>query len=135
MIICEHNYPPILDKIAMYLTPADIELEFVDNEQMRKINFLQRGIDKTTDVLSFPLEPILHFPIGSIVINLNMSEQMAKTLNHSQDEETALLFTHGLLHILGYDHEKDNGEMRIKEIEVIKHFNLPKSLIVRNEEE
>lgn len=135
MIICEHNYPPILDKIAMYLTPADIELEFVDNEKMRKINFLQRGIDKTTDVLSFPLEPILHFPIGSIVINLNMSEQMAKTLNHSQDEETALLFTHGLLHILGYDHEKDNGEMRIKEIEVIKHFNLPKSLIVRNEEE
>ncbi|MGB2553760.1 rRNA maturation RNase YbeY, partial [Campylobacter sp. MOP51] len=56
-------------------------------------------------------------------------------LGHERDSEIALLFTHGLLHLLGFDHEIDSGEMRSKECEVIEKFNLPKSLIVRTMDE
>ena len=52
-------------------------------------------------------------------------------LGHGRDDETALLFTHGMLHVLGYDHESDDGQMRAKECEIIEKFRLPKSLIVR----
>ena len=134
MILCEESYPKILDEICEYLTLGEIELVFVDKEEMRELNKTERGIDKTTDVLSFPLELVIHAPLGSIVINKDMVKEKAAELNHSEDAETALLFTHGLLHILGFDHEKDDGEMREKECEVIKKFELPKSLIVRSED-
>ncbi|WP_169974129.1 MULTISPECIES: rRNA maturation RNase YbeY [unclassified Campylobacter] len=131
MIICDEKYPEILDQICQYLTASDVELSFVDSEQMREINLKQRKINKTTDVLSFPFEFIMHVPLGCIVINLDLAEEKSKEFNHSKDDEIALLFTHGLLHILGFDHEKDSGEMREKEEEIIDKFNLPKSLIVR----
>ena len=126
MILCEDDYPRILDQICDYLTAGEVELSFVDAEEMKEINVRQRGIYETTDVLSFPLEMQLHAPLGCIVINAE--------LGHGEDDETALLFTHGLLHVLGYDHENDAGEMRAKECEVIEKFSLPKSLIVRVEE-
>lgn len=131
MIICDEKYPEILDQICQYLTASDVELSFVDSEQMREINLKQRKINKTTDVLSFPFEFIMHVPLGCIVINLDLAEEKSKEFNHSKDDEIALLFTHGLLHVLGFDHEKDSGEMREKEEEIIDKFNLPKSLIVR----
>ncbi|ARR00947.1 MULTISPECIES: rRNA maturation RNase YbeY [Campylobacter] len=135
MIICEDNYPQILDTIAQKLTNADIELLLVDTKTMHQINLKERKIDKTTDVLSFPLHYIPHFPIGSIVINTDLALSKASELGHSIDDEIALLFTHGLLHILGYDHENDDGQMRRKEIEIINEFNLPDSLIVRTLDE
>ncbi|WP_210671096.1 rRNA maturation RNAse YbeY, partial [Helicobacter cinaedi] len=66
MIICNDSYPSVLDKIADMLTKAEVELVFVSNEEMREINRDKRGMDKTTDVLSFPLTYVPHFPIGSI---------------------------------------------------------------------
>ncbi|MEE3704982.1 rRNA maturation RNase YbeY [Campylobacter sp. CX2-8023-23] len=135
MIICEDNYPQILDTIAQKLTNADIELLLVDTKTMHQINLKERKIDKTTDVLSFPLHYIPHFSIGSIVINTDLALSKASELGHSIDDEIALLFTHGLLHILGYDHENDDGQMRRKEIEIINEFNLPDSLIVRTLDE
>lgn len=134
MIFCDEKYPGILDEICDFLTPADVELVFVDEAKMREINKEQRGIDKPTDVLSFPLNAILHCPIGTIVINKDAISSVSDLLGHSYDEEMALLFTHGLLHVLGYDHEKDNGEMRDMEFCVIQKFNLPNSLIIRNED-
>ncbi|WP_298082592.1 rRNA maturation RNase YbeY [uncultured Campylobacter sp.] len=71
--------------------------------------------------------------LGSVVINLDLVELKAAQLGHGRDDETALLFTHGMLHVLGYDHESDDGQMRAKECEIIKKFRLPKSLIVRTE--
>ena len=90
-----------------------------------------RGINKATDVLSFPLEDIEFMPLGSIVISLDKAKEVANRLNHSINDEIALLFTHGLLHLMGYDHEVDNGQMREMESKIIKEFNLPDSLIVR----
>ncbi|MGH1600058.1 rRNA maturation RNase YbeY [Campylobacter majalis] len=134
MIICDEKYPEILDQIAMSLTPGDIELSFVDQDQMQEINKKQRGIDKSTDVLSFPFLSVPHTPLGCIVINTDLAKQKANELNHSTDDEIALLFTHGLLHVLGYDHETDSGQMRDLEEQTIARFNLPKSLIVRTYE-
>lgn len=202
MILCEQPYPEILDAIAAELGGGSVELIFVRSEEMRQLNAQTRGIDKATDVLSFPLDPaafagfgedfseensanensgdkILNTAnstnentgtakaarenisavnsasknsddknlknenfdsenfalvlLGSVVINLDLVELKAAQLGHGRDDETALLFTHGLLHVLGYDHESDDGQMRTKECEIIEKFRLPKSLIVRTE--
>ena len=134
MILCESDYPKILDEISNFLTKDDFELVFNNEDEMRNLNFSTRNIDKSTDVLSFPYEKMAHFPIGSIVINLDEVVLKSQQFCHSKDDEIALLFIHGALHILGYDHEKDSGEMRQKECEIILKFNLPKSLIVRTQD-
>jgi len=122
----------LLEKISLYLSDKEVELILTDDTEIRAINHSQRGIDKATDVLSFPLEPLPSFPLGSIMISLDKAESLSSELGHSTDEEVALLFTHGMLHLLGYDHECDEGEMREKEQAVIEYFGLPTSLIVRN---
>ena len=122
-----------LNKITITLTDKEIELIITDDAEMQAINLAHRGIDKTTDVLSFPYEAMPMSPLGSIVISENFVKQRAKELHHSEDAELSLLFIHGVLHLLGYDHEVDNGEMRQKEKELIEAFSLPKSLIVRSE--
>jgi probable rRNA maturation factor len=122
----------LLEKIALLLTQKNIECIFTNSKNMRQLNLKERKKDETTDVLSFPLEDLPFAPLGSIVINLELAHSTAKKLNHTLDDECALLFIHGLLHLLGYDHECDNGEMRAKEEEFIKNFALPESLICRN---
>ena len=94
-----------------------------------------RGKNTPTDVLSFPLncDMIEHIPLGSIVISIDYIILNSKILGHSLNDELSLLFIHGLLHLLGYDHEVDCGEMKAKEEALIKFFNLPNSLIVRTE--
>ena len=120
-----------LSKIAKTLTDKDIELIITTDDEMKSINKEHRNIDKSTDVLSFPYEEMQMFPLGSIVISSSHVEEKAKEFSHKNDDELALLFIHGLLHLLGFDHEVDNGEMREKEKELIKQFNLPDSLIIR----
>jgi probable rRNA maturation factor len=125
----------LLEQIADTLSEQEIELILTDNSEIAEINREFRNIDKATDVLSFPSDPFPGAPIGSIVISVDKAAEVASSLGHSVDHELALLFIHGMLHLLGYDHEIDNGEMRQKEIELIEKFNLPKSLIVRTLEE
>jgi len=121
-----------LDKIASHLTQKDIELIITTQDEIKDINKEFRDIDKTTDVLSFPYDDMPMAPLGSIVISSWHVQHKAEELGHTIQDEFALLFIHGLLHLLGFDHEVDNGEMREKEVELIEIFNLPKSLIVRN---
>jgi len=141
MIILENNTDgkinlEILEDIASSLNvKRDIELLIVDNNTIQSINKEYRNIDKATDVLSFPLENIEHTPLGSIIISIDKAVEVSNNLGHSVDNEISLLFTHGLLHLLGFDHEIDNGEMRQKEEEIITKFNLPKSLIIRTKGE
>ena len=123
----------ILETILNELTQKDIELILVKNDEIQKLNKEHRNIDKPTDVLSFPLEfDFPNMPLGSIVISIDFVEDKAKEYNHSFLDELTLLFIHGLLHLLGFDHEVDKGEHREKEEELIKKYNLPNSLIVRN---
>ena len=119
-------------QITEYLGISEIELILTNNDEIHEINLNTRNIDKPTDVLSFPYEEMPNTPIGSIVISDDFITQYANEYKHSYEEEFALLFIHGALHLIGYDHEIDNGEQREKELELINHFNLPKSLIVRN---
>jgi probable rRNA maturation factor len=123
-----------LFKIVNRLTLREVELIICDNERIRDFNLEFRGKDAPTDVLSFPIATeVENLPLGSIVISANKIEEGAKEFNHSKEDELALLFIHGLLHLLGFDHEVDSGQMREKEKELIREFNLPESLIVRVE--
>jgi probable rRNA maturation factor len=123
----------ILEKITNTLTKKDIELLVVKNDEIQQLNKEHRNIDKATDVLSFPMDfDMPNMPLGSIVISSDFVEEKAKEYGHSFNDEFSLLFIHGILHLLGFDHEVDNGEHRVKEEELIKEFNLPDSLIVRN---
>ncbi len=123
----------LLNAIAKTLTAKEIELIITTNDEIQEINAVHRGIDKPTDVLSFPYEDMPMTPLGSIVIAQEFVESKSKELGHSQQDEYTLLFIHGLLHLLGFDHEVDSGEMREEEKKLIEQFNLPKSLIVRTE--
>lgn len=144
MILCEQNLAEfdldfgldLAEKIASELTDKDIELVIVDESAMKAINSAQRGIEKATDVLSFALKAVpnaVNLPLGSIVINANAVKDEAKARKHSKEAEFTLLFLHGILHLLGYDHEKDSGQMREKERQIIEKFKLPQSLIIRSE--
>lgn len=124
---------PILNKIANTLTNKEIELIITTNNQIQKINAQSRNINRPTDVLSFPYEDMPMSPLGSIVISSDFVEKKAKELGHTVSNEISLLFIHGLLHLLGYDHEIDNGKMRKEEKRIIKEFKLPNSLIVRTQ--
>lgn len=145
MILCEQDLAEfdldfgldLAEKIASELTDKDIELVIVDENTMKAINSAQRGIEKATDVLSFALKAVpnaVNLPLGSIVINANAVKDEAKARKHSKEAEFTLLFLHGILHLLGYDHEKDSGQMREKERQIIEKFKLPQSLIIRSDE-
>lgn len=90
-----------------------ISITYVDDRGMKKLNREHRGKNETTDVLSFPTEAGKgEFPhLGDIVISLPVAEAMAKKLGVSRRREVETLVIHGFLHLCGYDHEKDNGEM------------------------
>lgn len=93
---------------------------------MRKLNYQYRNIDKSTDVLSFALDspfPVSHSVLGDIVINLHQAKRQAEEHGLTFYEEVAGLLIHGLLHLLGYDHEKNKYQakkMRQLEIEVLR---------------
>ena len=131
---------------------CNLEVVFVDSKTMREINRTHRGKDSATDVLSFPLEcdfvacdfmdsdfdfsPLdstapFERLLGSIIINTELAKEMSESYNHTLIDEISLLFIHGFLHILGYDHEVDNGEQRALEQCIIESIGLKQSLIVR----
>lgn len=123
----------LLNDIAKTFTNKEIELLITTEDEIKKINKQHRNIDKATDVLSFPYEEMPMCPLGSIVISSCHVIDKAKELHHSPSDELTLLFIHGLLHLLGFDHEIDNGEMREEETKLIKKFDLPTSLIIRTQ--
>lgn len=123
-----------LEEITETLTDAPLELIITDDTTIQHLNKAHRNIDKPTDVLSFPLERFApQMPLGTIIISEPFVHEKAREYGHTEEEELTLLFIHGLLHLLGYDHEADKGEMRDKEEALIREFDLPKSLIVRSQ--
>lgn len=138
MIILDDRYgyefdANMLESIKVSLTSKEIELIFMSDDEISEMNAQFRGKNSPTDVLSFPLEEMPHSPLGTIIISIDKAKQLAEVLGHSVDNELCLLFIHGLLHLLGYDHEEDEGEMRAKEKQLIEKFGLPNSLILRTD--
>ena len=90
-----------------------ISISYVDDRAMRKLNREHRGINQSTDILSFPAKPERGAwqHLGDLVISLPMAEKMAKKLGVSRRREIETLVIHGFLHLCGLDHEKDAGEM------------------------
>jgi len=129
-----------LEKIADTLSNKEVELIITDDATIQELNAAHRGKNKPTDVLSFPMEApfteqsIFGMPLGSIIIAESFVKDKAAQFGHSTQDELSLLFIHGMLHLLGFDHENDEGEMRMREKELIEAFDLPNSLIVRTEE-
>lgn len=90
-----------------------VSVTYVDDRGMRKLNREHRGKNMTTDVLSFPSKAEKGaFPhLGDIVISLPTADKMAKKFGVSRRREVETLVIHGFLHLCGYDHEADHGEM------------------------
>ena len=141
-IDCEETEGLQLEKLRQTLgafvqsdTPVVVELLFVDEAEIQALNNETRGIDKVTDVLSFPaLDGIkgeaIHgadFPyemdeegnlmLGSIVVCCERAREQAEEYGHSYNRELHYLLVHGIMHCLGYDHmnEEEKAEMREKE--------------------
>jgi len=97
-------------------------IAFVSDSKIRELNVKFRGIDKSTDVLSFPAgEPD---NLGDIAISLETAARQAKENGLSFNDELAQLMLHGLLHLSGYDHESDNGEMNRIELKLRKRLGI-----------
>lgn len=108
---------------------SEISILLVDNERIRDINSNFRNKDMPTDVLSFPIVEIINgklspdagdfdmndniLMLGDIVISLEMAEQQAEEYGHSFERELAFLMTHGVYHLLGYNHEDEEEESRM----------------------
>ncbi len=95
---------------------------FVSDRRMKELNSTFRGKDSTTDVLSFPNKPETFEPdtnnLGDIVISAEQAERQAAENGLSLETEIKQLILHGVLHLCGYDHETDNGEMNALELEL-----------------
>lgn len=115
------------------LNDVEFNIIIVDNNKIREINKTYRGIDRETDVISFALEDekemLLmgeHRVLGDIYISLEKAEMQALEYGHSLQRELCFLSIHGLLHLLGYDHMKEEEEkiMFQKQKEILDAYGI-----------
>ena len=102
----------------------DATIAFVSDQRIRDLNRQFRGIDTATDVLSFPAGEDSSTNLGDIAISVERAEVQAKENDLSSDQEIAQLILHGLLHLCGYDHETDDGEMNRFELRLRKKLQI-----------
>jgi probable rRNA maturation factor len=117
-----------------FAADTDVSISLVDNDEIRDLNRTYRGVDSPTDVLSFPMLEgednikILDMPLmlGDIVISLERAREQCKDYGHSFEREAGYLTAHGMLHLMGYDHqtEEDKKIMRQKEECVLEKLKL-----------
>lgn len=105
---------------ALEATEAEVGITLVGDAQVRRLNRRYRGIDRATDVLAFPVgnDRVCHrskdYPrlLGDVVISADTLRRQAKRQGHSPERELVVLMIHGLLHLLGYDHERSAAAAR-----------------------
>jgi probable rRNA maturation factor len=125
---------------ALGLT-GEFSVLLTGDERLRALNLQFRGKDKPTDVLSFPALP--QAPNrgqdsgqgGDLAISLETASVQATAYGHTLQMEVKILILHGLLHLAGYDHERDQGQMRRRETRLRKQFALPAGLVERSKAE
>ena len=156
-IVDEHGRPVSLPGLAAWLrrvAPARargvVNVALVSDKCVRALNRTYRGKDYATDVLSFPTtgpkdpshkrsspehpsaKPPAPSPfLGDIVIARGVARRQARDAGHSEHTELRVLALHGLLHLLGYDHERDDGRMRLVERRLRRKGGLDEGLIER----
>ena len=108
---------------------VEVSVSFVGDEEIRDLNRDYRGVDKSTDVLSFPMDDefiIVSRILGDVIINTRRVMEQAKELGHSNERELSYLTVHSILHLLGYDHmeDEDKREMREREKLAMKELSI-----------
>ncbi|HEY2362902.1 MAG TPA: rRNA maturation RNase YbeY [Candidatus Angelobacter sp.] len=112
---------------------GSVNVMVTSSREMRSLNRRFRGKDKATDVLSFP--PMADFAdglAGDVAISGDIASKNARVLGHAAVEEIKILALHGVLHLAGYDHENDNGEMVREENRLRRLLGLSTGLIERS---
>ena len=99
-------------------------IAFVSDNAIRQLNRHFRGIDKATDVLSFPADEEEGSNLGDIAISVDTAAVQARENGLTFEAEVAQLILHGLLHLSGYDHETDNGEMNRFELRLRRKLGI-----------
>jgi len=107
---------------AIGKSKSSATIAFVSDKRIRELNRQFRGVDKATDVLSFPAEE--KFNLGDIAVSVDTAAVQAKENGLTLDGEIAQLIVHGLLHLSGYDHETDNGEMNRLELRLRRKLGI-----------
>lgn len=116
-----------------YSDDYDISISFVDNKEIHELNKQFRGVDRATDVLSFPMlsdefEDVEYeeMSLGDIVVSLERALEQSIEYGHSFEREVCFLVCHSMFHLLGYDHdtEENTREMREKEEAVLTKLNI-----------
>jgi probable rRNA maturation factor len=111
---------------------TDVSILITGNREIQQLNRRFRKKNKPTDVLSFPRQAGSGKPGGDIAISAQIARQSAQDRGHSLAEELKVLILHGMLHLAGYDHERDNGEMAARETALRTKLGLPVTLIERS---
>ena len=138
--LCQDNYEEIFTKIIettlrLLQIEDDVELScvIVDDERIHQINREYRHIDRATDVISFALEDNEQYyvegmprSLGDIFISVDHARSQAQEYGHSLKREMCFLFTHGLLHLLGFDHmnAEDEQVMFAKQDDILNALNI-----------
>jgi probable rRNA maturation factor len=118
-----------LEKAAPPRVRGEVTVALISDQRMRTLNRAFRGKDYATDVLSFPVGDGMF--LGDIAIATGVAQRQADEAGHSLGTELRVLALHGLLHLLGYDHEKDDGEMQRAEARLLNASRLQQGLIER----
>jgi probable rRNA maturation factor len=114
--------------------PYEVSIVFADSDMVRQLNRDYRGVDETTDVLAFHMLPQKEIDdsfalppdgvtrLGEVIISYPQAIEQAREQGHSPESELALLVIHGVLHLLGYDHEdpEEETKMRAREKEILE---------------
>jgi probable rRNA maturation factor len=118
--------------------PGIVNVLVTSSAELRTLNRQFRGKDKPTDVLSFPSSSETHSqkkPLaGELAISADVAKENAIQLGHTAAEEIKILTLHGILHLAGFDHEQDHGEMAREEARLRRELKLETGLIERSHE-
>lgn len=155
LLMVDEDLTKLIDEIIDYalkeeqvLIPYEVSVIYVDNESIKEINEETRGIDKATDVLSFPMldydeKNVFkdcyvgyefsqidlnegNLVLGDIVLSLERAKEQSEDFGHSFQREVCYLIIHSILHLLGYDHmeEEEKKVMRAREEEILNKFEI-----------
>lgn len=138
VVLLEHEVEGVRERaLALFAGKAqraiglkgEVVIFLTTSQEVQKLNHRYRQKDEPTDVLSFPSQN--RRLVGDIAISVEIAVANAAELGHTAETELRILILHGLLHLAGYDHETDNGEMRALETRLRQQFKLPTGLIER----